>query len=186
MTAKQLRTTLMRKLHVTAKNLHGWSHDELKAYAHEWGYGDSIGELTIDQLKGMLMLVEMDKPAPENHSYKPRYTEMMQKAFEFCANGTMNGMATEEQIRYSCVLYGAYCHFRKIPFEMWDKTFSAWLLKYWNTQFIGWCNQTKATKIISALEREIITTFGNEVFAQVTDKHWQDRGEKYKKYGGVR
>lgn len=184
MTARQYHTTLLRKLHATAKQLHGWSHDDIKSYMPQWGFGGSISALSIDQLKELISIIEMGEPAAQPRGYKPRYTELMRKSMQFCEHGTAPGMATERQIKMVCILYGAYCHYRGIPIERWDETFTAWLGKYWHEQFVGWCSQTKATKIISALERQIITTHGRDVFAQVTGQDWPERGEKYQKYGG--
>ncbi len=189
MTAVELHSILMRKLHATAKNLRGWTHDDLKYYASKWGYGDSIGKLSIDQLKGMIELIEMGEnkqQKQQEQDFKPIYTKLMQETIEAAKRGYGEDMATFEQVKRSCILQSAYCQFRKIPFHLWDACFREWMSKYWKIDSIRWCTRSQASDVLSAQGRLIRTTFGNDKYALVTGEHWQNRGEKYKKYGGAK
>ena len=179
MTAEEYRVKLMRIAHATARDLHKWDHDKLSYYAKKWGYGDSMRDMSINQLKELISVIEGERPTPQNDEFKPIYTKLMQEMIEAAKKGSGDDMATFEQVKRSCILQSAYCQFHKIPFHLWDTCHGKWMRKWWKVDNIRWCNKAKASDVLSAQGKLILDTFGTEKYALVTVEHWPERGKKY-------
>lgn len=187
MTAAQEKyaTMLRQKIMATAKAGLGWDSDTAHQNFAAWGYGESLRQLTIDdllQLKSTLYQAisgarvdyKRQRVQPEKPGKPLPEVQAERKSAKL--------MATEHQINYAGVLARRYAELRKIPA---DEAFACWhefVNKYQKIDHIQWCSKRKATVVLAVMERAFITTFGADEFYQLTGHTWMYRGERYAKY----
>ncbi len=161
--AKQLRQTIM-----AAASKQGWDYDYFHDLMVDWGFGNSLRALGINELHELKELLA--------GQYKPHYTKLMRQMMDHAMSTQGGGLsASYQQVCYICILMGGYCWYSRTRRSEWDAFMRNWLKKYIKKGEAVFLSSEEASKAIYMLETQIVTTFKRTAFTQITGKEYQGK-----------